>query len=197
GGAAGGGLPAVGSAACGGGGASTGPALVPSPAGLPGSLPEFLEPCLSAGRAATARSRAELVRLRVLAAEADALTAATAQSRQLVHSDYNGKNLLAVRHGRLWSISAVLDWEFAFSGSPLTDVGNMLRFSGRYPPGFADGFIAGYQEAGGPLPPGWREISEALDLYALADLLTGPPGHPYFGKAASLIRKRLEPAGRR
>jgi len=85
----------------------------------------------------------------------------------------------------------VLDWEFAFSGSLLTDIGNMLRFSGRYPPGFTSGFIAGYQEAGGRLPPGWREISEALDLYALADFLTRPPAHPYFGKAVSLLRKRL------
>lgn len=91
----------------------------------------------------------------------------------------------------------MLDWEFAFSGSPLTDVGNMLRFSGRYPPGFADGFIAGYREAGGPLPPGWRETSEALDLYALADFLTRPPEHPYFGKAVSLLRKRLARAGRK
>jgi len=195
--AAGEALAAIGSISFERGGAFTGPDLIPSPAGLPLSLPEFVETCLSAGHAASALSRGELEGLRALAAEADAVAAATAHSRQLVHSDYNGKNLLAVRRGRLWSISAVLDWEFAFSGSPLTDVGNMLRFSSRYPPGFADGFIAGYQEAGGPLPPGWREISEALDLYALADFLTRPPGHPYFGKAVSLIRKRLSRAGRR
>ena len=59
-----------------------------------------------------------------------------------------------------------------------TLLGGGLRFSGRYPARFAGGFIAGYQEAGGPLPPGWREISEALDLYALAELLTRLPGIP-------------------
>jgi hypothetical protein len=86
----------------------------------------------------------------------------------------------------------VLDWEFAFSGSPLVDVGNMLRFREEQPDGFAAGFIAGYREAGGLLPPGWPEISEALDLCALADFLTRPPGHRYFGKAVALLRCRIE-----
>jgi aminoglycoside phosphotransferase (APT) family kinase protein len=115
-----------------------------------------------------------------------------AGARQLVHSDYNPKNLLAVPSGGRWSISAVLDWEFAFSGSPLTDVGNMLRFRDAHPPGFDGAFVRGYREAGGVLPPRWREISEALDLYALADLLTRPPGHRYFGKAVAALKHRLE-----
>jgi aminoglycoside phosphotransferase (APT) family kinase protein len=108
-----------------------------------------------------------------------------------VHAGYNGKNLLAVGSDGRWSISAVLDWEFAFSGSPLTDIGNMLRFRDEHPPGFGDGFIAGYRDAGGELPERWREISEALDLYPLADFLTRPPGHRYFGKAVAALRDRL------
>ena len=193
--AAGTALAAIGSVTFERGGVFTGADLVPSPAGLPASLPEFVEACLRAGPAATALSPAELGRLRALAAAAGPLAASAAAARQLVHSDYNGKNLLAVRrHGR-WSVSAVLDWEFAFSGSPLVDIGNMLRFRDAHPPGFGDGFIGGYQDAGGSLPPDWREISEALDLYALADLLTRPPGHRYFGKAVSVIRKRLAPGG--
>jgi aminoglycoside phosphotransferase (APT) family kinase protein len=115
--------------------------------------------------------------------------------RRLVHSDYNGKNLLAVARDGLWTVSAVLDWEFAFSGSPLADIGNMLRFDEEQPDGFAAGFIAGYEEAAGPLPPGWREISEALDLYALADFLTRPPGHRYVGKAVTLLKSRIERSG--
>jgi aminoglycoside phosphotransferase (APT) family kinase protein len=77
-------------------------------------------------------------------------------------------------------------------GSPLGDIGNMLRFRADQPDGFAGAFIAGYRDAGGPLPPRWREISEALDLYALADFLTRPPGHRYFGKAVTLLKSRLE-----
>ena len=46
----------------------------------------------------------------------------------LVHSDYNTKNLLAARDERgEWHIT-VLDWEFAFAGSPMMDLGNFLRF---------------------------------------------------------------------
>jgi aminoglycoside phosphotransferase (APT) family kinase protein len=62
-----------------------------------------------------------------------------------VHSEFNGKNLLVLGRGGRWSISAVLDWEFAFSGSPLVDVGNMLRFRASYPPSFVSGFIAGFR----------------------------------------------------
>jgi hypothetical protein len=67
----------------------------------------------------------------------------------------------------------------------------MLRFREELPAGFADGFIAGYRDGGGELPERWREISEALDLYALADFLTRPPGHRYFGKAAAALKDRL------
>ena len=189
--AAGRALAAVGSVTFERAGFFTGADLAPSTEGQPESLPEFVEACLRAGRAASAFSPAELDQLRGLAAAAGPLAAAAGSARQLVHSDYNGKNLLAVQRDGLWSISAVLDWEFAFSGSPLADVGNMLRFRAQHPPGFEDGVIAGYQAAGGRLPAGWREISETLDLYALAGFLTRPPGHRYFGKAVAVLRERL------
>jgi aminoglycoside phosphotransferase (APT) family kinase protein len=189
--AAGRALAAIGAVTFERGGIFTGPGLVPSPDGLPASLPGFVEDCLRRGHAASVLSPAELDGLRALAAAADPLAQSVAAARQLVHSDYNGKNLLAVTRNGRWAISAVLDWEFAFSGSPLTDIGNMLRFPGAYPGGFRDGFLAGYRQSGGQLPPDWREISQALDLYALADFLTRPPGHRYFGKAVSALRNRL------
>jgi aminoglycoside phosphotransferase (APT) family kinase protein len=189
--AAGRALAAIGAVTFERGGLFTGPDLVPSPDGLPASLPGFVEACLRQGHAAGVLSPAELDGVRALAAAADPLARSVAGARQLVHSDYNGKNLLAVAANGRWTISAALDWEFAFSGSPLTDIGNMLRFPDAYPGGFGDGFVAGYRRAGGSLPPDWREISQALDLYALADFLTRPPGHRYFGKAVSALRSRI------
>jgi fructokinase len=189
--AAGRALAAIGAVTFERGGFFTGPGLVPAEADIPGSLPEFVEDCLRAGSAAGVLSPGEMDGLRALAAAADPLARRVASARQLVHSDYNGKNLLVLPGDGRWSVSAVLDWEFAFSGSPLTDIGNMLRFPRDYPPGFDGAFVAGYQDAGGRLPPGWREISEALDLYALADFLTRPPGHRYFGRAVAAIRRRL------
>lgn len=179
----------------------TGPDLIPSPAGMPADLPEFAEHCLrtaaaqdvqaGGGEVGDGLTRAEQNGLRELAARAGPLAASAAPGRQLVHSDYNPKNLLAAQEDGRWVVTAVLDWEFAFSGSPLNDIGNMLRPRPAAAAGLAAGFVAGYREAGGQLPVGWREISEALDLYALADLLTRPAGHRYRRRAVALIRARL------
>jgi fructokinase len=193
-------LAAVGSVSFGSDGFFTGPDLIPSAGGIPDGLPEFVEDCLrtgaardeqaGGGQAGDGLTQAEQDGLRELAARAGPL-AASAPGRQLVHSDYNPKNLLAARQDGRWTVTAVLDWEFAFSGSPLTDIGNMLRPRPAAQAGLAAGFIAGYREAGGRLPADWREISEALDLYALADFLTRPPGHRYRRQAVKLIRARL------
>jgi aminoglycoside phosphotransferase (APT) family kinase protein len=189
-------LAAIGSVRFGGPGFFTGPDLAPSAEGMPASLADFVEDCLRAAgtsseRAVGGLSPAEQDGLRTLAARAGPAAARADGSRQLVHSDYNPKNLLAVERGGQWSITAVLDWEFAYSGSPLADIGNMLRPRPGVPAEFAAGFSTGYREAGGELPDGWREISEALDLYALADFLTRPPEHRYFRRAVALIRERL------
>jgi hypothetical protein len=72
------------------------------------------------------------------------------------------------------------------------DIGNMLRFPSELPPAFAEGFIAGYAGTGGHLPDNWRELSQAADLFALADFLTRPPAHLFFGKAVQLIRELLK-----
>ena len=164
-----------------------GPDLIPGPDGMEptAGLPEFVDRCLRAGQALTLAEQEALHRHAVQAAAGlDVLRG----SRQLVHADFNPKNLLAASRNGTWGITAVLDWEFAFSSSPLFDVGNMLRFHAELPAGFADGFIAGY---GDTIPGNWRELSQALDLFALADFLTRPPEHLFHGKAVSLIRDRL------
>ena len=188
--AAGRALAAIGTVSFASGGFFIDGTLEPSAEELTGGLAEFVDTSLAAGPAPDVLSPAELDGLRALAAADEPFAARAAGASQLVHSDFNPKNLLVAADG---SVSAVLDWEFAFSGSPLTDIGNMLRFREDYPPRFGGAFIAGYQDAGGRLPPDWREISEALDLYALADFLTRPPGHRYFGRAVAAIRRRLAP----
>jgi fructokinase len=165
--------------------------LTPEADGMPGSLAEFVDECLARGQADEALSPAELAGLRSLAAACTPLADLAGAGSQLVHSDFNPKNLLVAHGPGGWSVTAVLDWEFAFSGSPLHDIGNMLRFGDEIPPAFAAGFTGGFRDAGGSLPPDWREISRALDLYALAELLTRPAGHRYFGKAVAAIRGSL------
>jgi aminoglycoside phosphotransferase (APT) family kinase protein len=128
-------------------------------------------------------SDADKKRLIELAKGYEPLLATVASARQLVHADFNPKNILV----RDSSVAAVLDWEFAFSSTPLFDVGNMLRFAERYPHGYLEGFRAGFVAGGGVLPAGWERISAGLDMFSLVDFLTRPPDHPYFQRA----RKRL------
>jgi aminoglycoside phosphotransferase (APT) family kinase protein len=162
--------------------------LEPGPPGAEptAGLDAWVDRCLREGNAAGHLTETEQQRLRDYAAEATPPLAALAGSSRLVHADYNPKNILAGRAGDGWRVVAVLDWEYAFSSSPLYDVGNMLRFP--RPSGFADAFLAGFRANGGELPPDWRQLSRALDLYSLADFLTRPVEHRYFGRAITRIR---------
>ena len=170
-----------------------GPDLIPGPDGMEptADLPAFVDRCLRTDNAQQALTSAEQEGLRRHAARVGTVLSAVHGSRQLVHADFNPKNLLAANHNGTWTITAVLDWEFAFSSSALFDVGNMLRFRDELPSSFADGFIAGYTDTAGALPSNWRELSQAIDLFALADFLTRPPEHFFSRKAASLIRDRI------
>ncbi|MNY65040.1 hypothetical protein D3C86_2022450 [compost metagenome] len=72
--------------------------------------------------------------------------------------------------GQHCSVSAVLDWEFAFSCSRYIDIGNMLRYEedGSL---FEQHFITAYQEHGGELDKNWKLIAKLEDLTALCDML--------------------------
>jgi aminoglycoside phosphotransferase (APT) family kinase protein len=165
--------------------------LEPEAGRLPGSLPDFVDRCLAAGSAATVLSAAEIAGLRRLAETGQQFASLAPAACRLVHSDFNPKNLLVSPGPDGWTVTAVLDWEFAFSGSPLVDVGNMLRFASELPAGFTDAFVGGFAGAGGELPDNWQQISLAFDLYALADLLTRPVGHRYFSRAVTALRRRI------
>lgn len=88
----------------------------------------------------------------------------------LVHSDYNGLNILMKEDTGRASVSAVLDWEYAFSGSKFADIGNMLRYE-KEGSDFETHFLQGYESGGGALRDNWRISSKLHDLVALCDLL--------------------------
>jgi aminoglycoside phosphotransferase (APT) family kinase protein len=189
-------LAAVGTVSFDGPGFFTGADLVPRQVdGL--ALPAFVADCLARRHPDHALTERECAGLRDLAEHAATAASSVDGSRRLVHADFNPKNLLA-RHGPDgWTVTAVLDWEFTFSGSPLFDVGNLLRFADGYPPAYVDGFLAGFVDAGGHLPPDWREVSRALDLYALAEFTTRPTSD-VSRRAVALLRRRVAnspPAG--
>lgn len=94
------------------------------------------------------------------------------QEARLVHGDFNGRNLLVRCLAGRWSVVAVLDWEFAVSGSPLGDLGNFLRYERAAHPLAEPHFSAGYLHAGGALPRDWRRLARALDVAAICESLT-------------------------
>jgi hypothetical protein len=76
------------------------------------------------------------------------------------------------QEGGRWTVAAILDWEFAFAGSILVDIGNMLRYErpgqSRYEPHFSRGLA----DAGVDLPDDWFLRARLADLPALCELLT-------------------------
>ena len=114
-------------------------------------------------------------------------------ARSLVHSDFNGFNILVRQNKERWNVTAVLDWEFAFAGSPLVDIGNMCRYSHLHPPIFESEFIRGYREQGGILSPEWKKVAKLLDLLSLCEFLNAPtPRDALRQEVVGLIMRTLE-----
>ncbi|WP_070119385.1 phosphotransferase family protein [Bacillus marinisedimentorum] len=93
------------------------------------------------------------------------------EQNSLVHSDFNPLNILVNERESKVNITGILDWEFAFSGSHLIDIGNMLRYENATDPEFLNPFISSYQDNGGFLPAKWLQKARLLDLIALCGLL--------------------------
>jgi aminoglycoside phosphotransferase (APT) family kinase protein len=98
--------------------------------------------------------------------------AALSEEARLVHGDFNRRNLLVQSAAGRWAVAAVLDWEFAVSGSPLADLGNFLRYERAERPIAEPHFSTGYLRAGGALPPDWRRLAKLMDLTAVCESLT-------------------------
>jgi GNAT superfamily N-acetyltransferase len=91
--------------------------------------------------------------------------------KHLVHADFDPANILVHKVDGSWKVSGVLDWEFAFSGSVLCDVANMLRYAHKMPPEFQNAFLKGLGSGGVILPENWRNTINLLNLLSLLDIL--------------------------
>lgn len=110
----------------------------------------------------------------------------------LVHSDFGGSNILVRQEASTWNVTAVLDWEFAFSGSPFFDFGNLLRPLLANLPGFSQGVYEGYVAAGGILPAEWWQMSRLADLLAWADFMNRPnTNEALIRDAKAIIRQTI------
>jgi Ser/Thr protein kinase RdoA (MazF antagonist) len=112
---------------------------------------------------------------------------AVCRSPVLIHSDFKVSNLKWVPDEQQ---ALILDWEFAWAGPSLFDIGQLLRWNP--PPPFLRGFKRGYRANGGALPENWRHLAELLDLLNLVDFLNREPPDPVRnGDVARRIRQTL------
>jgi aminoglycoside phosphotransferase (APT) family kinase protein len=146
----------------------TGPALVE------GSDPiiDFLDRCLLSEVLRRRTGEALHLRLSAFSSSWRGRLPEIESERRLVHSDFGSRNVMVHEVNGNWKVAAVLDWEFAFSGSPLLDVGHFLRYEHRKPalrePHFSNAFV----ENGGQLPDDWQRLVRVIDLTALLEILT-------------------------
>jgi fructokinase len=90
----------------------------------------------------------------------------------LVHGDLGWRNILvALDEDGGWRISGLIDWEAAFSGSPLWDVGSLFRYPRRYSETFRQRFERGYHDAGGEMAEDWLRTARLLDATRLVATL--------------------------
>ena len=93
------------------------------------------------------------------------------KERHLVHGDFDPANILVAQIGSAWHVTGILDWEFAFSGSVLWDVANMLRYAHDVSPIFESSFLQGLREGGIILPDSWQTTVSLLNVSSLPDCL--------------------------
>lgn len=87
----------------------------------------------------------------------------------------------------------MLDWEFAFAGPPLTDVGLFLRAGKALPVGFSQAFVSGYRAAGGELACDWLPLSRLLDLVSQMTFLNDERERPrVFAETTAVVKESIE-----
>lgn len=88
----------------------------------------------------------------------------------LTHADYDPANILVTQINGQWKIAAILDWEFAFAGTYLLDIGMALRYSHKIPSYYENSLIAGIKASGFQLPANWKKQAKLMDLLCLLQL---------------------------
>lgn len=135
-------------------------------------MPRFVDRCLASANLQQRVPADVQDRIQALMWSRAAQLATLGNEARLVHGDFNRRNLvLRCKAGR-WSVAAVLDWEFAVSGSPLADIGNFLRYERASQPLAEPHFSTGYLHAGGILPEDWRNLARLIALNAMCESLT-------------------------
>ena len=101
----------------------------------------------------------------------------TKTDANLTHADFDPANMLVKKVDDRYEIVAILDWEFAFSGSYLLDMGMFLRYSHKLSSTYEMNFINGITASGKTLPGHWKKSAKLMDMICLLSLLYWNPKH--------------------
>lgn len=137
------------------------------------TMPEVIDGYVTSPKliARTGAALADRVR-RLVACRASQLQSVTNEQR-LVHGDFRKQNILVRPDGNVWTVAAILDWECAFTGSPLYDVALFLRYERPERPIAEPSFSRGFLDGGGQLCDDWKDAIRVVDLESLCRSLTG------------------------
>ena len=105
----------------------------------------------------------------------------------LVHGDYNPTNIL-IRDG---SVAAVLDWEYAHSGGPWGDIGNLRRHTSTKN---RHAIAEGLSDGGFDVPAGWERRAAMADLGSHLEFLTSARSDAFKATRVALVRELVEGA---
>ncbi len=131
-------------------------------------------------------------RLRRLVDDKWNLVSRTEPLCQLVHTDFNPKNIMVSKDSNP-KIAAIIDWEFCLSGNGLIDLGNFFRFSYDYPEGARQSFTKAYRMENPELADEWEDASRLLDLGNMCSFLERQENYQKsFGTARAVIQSTLE-----
>jgi aminoglycoside phosphotransferase len=103
----------------------------------------------------------------------------------LVHGDFNSSNVL-VQDGE---VVAVLDWEYAHSGTPYMDIGNLLRNTESQ---FHDAIGRGLRSGGFTLSDDWKERAAFVDIGSHVEFLTSPRSDEFKRSRVALIEEFIK-----
>jgi aminoglycoside phosphotransferase (APT) family kinase protein len=129
------------------------------------------EECAFKGLAAERMERDLAARMWAFAMQNAARLNRIRDGKCLIHADFHGRHLIMRRARGVWTVAGVLDWEFAFSGPQLFDMGQMIRYKG-LPAEYHDDFARGFADHGGELPDDWRTLGRVCDLVNLLQFLS-------------------------
>jgi aminoglycoside phosphotransferase (APT) family kinase protein len=96
------------------------------------------------------------------------------QEKALVHGAFSNRNTIVKHGGSGWVVTGILDWEHAFSGSPLWDAARFICFERRARPCREPHFSRGFCDNGGSLPNDWGTFSRALNAFTATESLSRP-----------------------